>query len=114
MDQIDEKGRFLKGCKGGPGRPEGSRNKLTEQFFVDLHGVWQAEGKSAIEAMAKDRPADFVRVVASQMPKEMTLKTPLVDLSDDELADLIQVVRHLTAQLPGGPAGQGTEQETRH
>ena len=110
----NEKGQFEVGHIGMGGRPEGSRNKLTEQFYIDLHGAWKTHGASAIEQMAKDKPGDFVRCVASQMPKELTVKTPLVDLSDDEIADLIQVVRHLTAQLPGSPTDQGAETTTRH
>ena len=108
-------GQFLQGESGNPkGRQEGCRNKLTEAFYVDLHEAWKAKGASAIDKMIEERPGDFVRVVASQMPKEMTIKTPLVDLSDDEIADLIQVVRHLTAQLPGSPTDPGAETETRH
>ena len=34
---IDEKGRFLKGTIGGPGRPKGSRNKLGEEFIQALY-----------------------------------------------------------------------------
>jgi hypothetical protein len=33
----DKSGRYLKGMQGGPGRPIGSRNKLTEHFLADLH-----------------------------------------------------------------------------
>ena len=35
----DDRGRYLKGMPGGPGRPRGSRNKLTEDFFADLHAA---------------------------------------------------------------------------
>jgi hypothetical protein len=31
----DERGRRLKGFSGGPGRPLGSRNKLSEDFLRD-------------------------------------------------------------------------------
>jgi hypothetical protein len=31
----DERGRYLKGIAGGPGRPAGSRNRLTEDFLGD-------------------------------------------------------------------------------
>ena len=110
----NEKGQFEVGHIGMGGRPEGSRNKLTEAFYVDLHEAWKAKGAAAIDKMIEERPGDFVRVVASQMPKELTVKTPLVDLSDDEIADLIQVVRHLTAQLPGSPADPGSSEATRH
>ena len=111
---TDEKGRFVTGCKGGPGRPEGSRNKLTEQFYVDLYGAWQKHGAAAITEMIKDRPGDFVRCVASQMPKEMTIRTPLADMSDAELSDLITAVRTLTAQFPGESTTPGTATSTRH
>ena len=32
----DERGRYLKGIAGGPGRPLGSRNKLRDDFFADM------------------------------------------------------------------------------
>ena len=35
----DERGHYLKGMAGGPGRPLGSRNKLSEDFLRDLHGA---------------------------------------------------------------------------
>ena len=35
-DRDPKTGRFLKGGKGGPGRPKGSRSKLSEDFFKAL------------------------------------------------------------------------------
>jgi Family of unknown function (DUF5681) len=52
------------------GRPKGSRNKLSEEFFQDLCDVWKAFGKPALETMAMLYPVEFVRLVASLMPKE--------------------------------------------
>ena len=44
--------------------------------------------------MAKDRPADFCRMVASLMPKELKVtENPLADLSDSELQAFIDVCR---------------------
>jgi hypothetical protein len=43
----DERGRYLKGIAGGPGRPPGSRNRLTEDFVGDLHAAWQERGREA-------------------------------------------------------------------
>ena len=45
----DERGRYLKGIAGGPGRPAGSRNKLTEEFLGDLHAAWHEHGREAID-----------------------------------------------------------------
>lgn len=111
--EKDEKGRFLSGNNGGPGRPKGSRNKLTEAFWDDLHAAWTKQGKDAIDRMIAEKPGDFVRVVASQMPKELNVNTsPLNDLSDDELAGLLDAVRGLVASARG--SGDRTEAETRH
>jgi hypothetical protein len=59
------------GQSGNPkGRPKGSRNKLSEEFFRDLCDAWQAFGKPALETMAMLYPVEFVRLVASLMPRE--------------------------------------------
>src|SRR5215468_2892278 len=67
------------GQSGNPkGRPKGSRNKLSEEFFRDLCDAWEAFGKPALETMAMLYPVEFVRLAASLMPKELEAPTPLV------------------------------------
>jgi hypothetical protein len=42
----DERGRYLKGMPGGPGRPLGSRNKLTEDFLGDCTPLgWNVDAR---------------------------------------------------------------------
>jgi hypothetical protein len=60
----DERGRYLKGIAGGPGRPAGSRNKLTEDFLGDLHAAWQEHGREAIDRVIDERPEAFLAIVA--------------------------------------------------
>jgi len=60
----DERGCDLKGIAGGPGRPAGSRNRLTEDFLGDLHAAWQAHGREAIDRVVAQRPDVFLTIVA--------------------------------------------------
>ncbi len=92
----DEHGRFIIPPKS-PGRPKGSRNKLTEDFLSDVLDAWQTSGKAAITSMIEEKPGDFVKMVAGLVPKEATLNINSTDdLSDAELAERI---RAITAQL---------------
>jgi len=64
--------QFKPGQSGNPkGRPKGSRNKLSEDFFRDLSEAWTAFGKPALMTAAWMHPLEFVRVVAQLMPKDV-------------------------------------------
>ena len=82
--------QFKPGQSGNPkGRPQGSRNKLSEEFVADLHAAWQLFGRPALMTTALTEPSVFVRVVASLMPKELEATKTVVHadrMSDDELA----------------------------
>lgn len=75
---------FEKGNPGGPGRPKGSRNKLSEDFLRDAHNAWQDHGVQALKVMAQDEPAKFVQVIASIVPKQ----------------DQLDIVHHMVARMP--------------
>ena len=81
------------GQSGNPkGRPQGSRNKLSEEFFRDLCDAWQAFGKPALMTAAWTHPVEFVRVVASLIPRELEATATVVHaerMSDDELEAII-------------------------
>ena len=90
MPDKPHSGAFVKGQKGGPGRPKGSRNRLGENFLADMQAAWEAKGADVIHTVIAERPQDFLKVVASLMPKELLVKTePLEEMTDAELADLI-------------------------
>jgi hypothetical protein len=82
------------GQSGNPkGRPQGSRNKLSEEFFRDLCDAWQAFGKPALMTAAWQNPIDFVRVVAQLMPKDVGVTVANIRaerMSTDELEALIE------------------------
>jgi len=82
---------------GNPGKPKGAKHKLQESFVKDVYAAWKERGAAAVNAMIDEKPGDFVKVVASLIPKEATLNiNDHSELTDDELADRI---RSLAAQL---------------
>ena len=70
--QRGEKGQLKPGSVLNPlGRPKSARSKLSESFLVDLHDVFLERGKAAIEEVCKDKPAEFLRVIAQLLPKQL-------------------------------------------
>jgi len=64
---------FKPGQSGNPaGRPKGARSKLGEAFIDALLKDWETNGIQAIIDMRDDKPADYVKVVASLLPKEVS------------------------------------------
>lgn len=69
----NQDGTFVAGVSGNPaGRPKGSRNKLTEDFFKALAEDFAKHGAQAIIAMRDDKPNEYAKMVAGLMSKEVT------------------------------------------
>lgn len=102
--------QFKPGHPGGPGRPKGSRNKLTEAFIADVFEKWERSGGASLDVI---EPVDLVRVVASLVPKqtEQTDTTPFGELTDDESAAVGELLAALRAtEVDARPVGEAAEQ----
>lgn len=76
------------GQSGNPaGRKKGSRNQLATDFVADLHKDWQEHGFTALAAAREQKPADYLKVIASVLPRD--IKVSLEDLSNGELSTRI-------------------------
>jgi hypothetical protein len=82
---------------GNPGRPKGSRNKLGEAFIADLYSHWQKHGMDAIERVASKRPQDYLKVIASILPKDLHVRVGQYDELSDE--QLVSRIRQLDARI---------------
>src|SRR5262249_46214732 len=72
-------------------RAKGARNKISTAFLNDLLEEWHEGGKEAMRIMRLERPAEFVKVVASVLPKELSIEVgPLQEIPDDKLIEYIE------------------------
>ena len=71
------------------GRPKGSRNRLGEDFLRALTDDFEQHGVEAIEAVRLESPKDYLKVIASLLPRGVELDV-MVDASPELRAELAQ------------------------
>lgn len=94
---------------GNPGRPKGARSKLGEEFLQDMLADWAENGKAVIETVRAEKPEQYLKVVASILPKEMNLRVnDFDDLTDEQLARQLASIATQLANA-GFSIGEGVE-----
>ncbi len=74
------------------GRPRVYRERLTHAFLENLNADFEKHGPAVIEAVRTNEPAQYLKVVASLVPKEIELTRSLSGLDDDKLIAAIELV----------------------
>jgi hypothetical protein len=108
-----EKFKWEPGKSANPnGRPKGSRNKLGEEFIAAMHADFEQHGADTIKRVREERPADYVKVIAGILPKELNVTTnALEELSDDDLAAGIAALQSV---LAAHEDADGSAEKTKH
>lgn len=85
---------FKPGQSGNPlGRPKGSRNRLSEDFISALSDDFAEHGKAVIEAVRAESPVDYIKVVASLAPKQVTIQDDTLErMSDIEIVNALAAI----------------------
>ena len=88
----DQFGRFLKGHDIR--REPGSRNRLQKNVIDSFLESFETNGKMALEILFKEKPVDYLRLIASVLPKEfLVAEASLGDLTDEEVAEALATIR---------------------
>ena len=85
---------FQPGQSGNPkGRAPGSRNRLGEAFIEALYADFREHGVETIAKVREEKPDQYLRLVASLMPKDLNISVnPMDDWTDDELSAVIRAL----------------------
>ena len=90
---------------GHSGRPKGTRDtraRLTKQMFEDMLEHWnqpvkpdstRRKGPAALELCHKESPGEYLRLIASVMPKEFVVETAMAELDDGDVDELLLRLR---------------------
>lgn len=99
------------GVSGNPaGRPKGSRNKLGEAFVQALHDDFSKHGVQVIETVRLEKPDQYLKVVASLLPKQVEIKEGAFDgVSDEQLTALVAAARSALGIAEGSGSREGAE-----
>ncbi len=74
------------------GRPQQSKDRITQAFLYDLAEDYTAHGKTVIAAAREADPVRYLNIVAALVPKEFHIKAPLSGYDDERLTAAIEVI----------------------
>jgi hypothetical protein len=106
-------GQFGTGWQGGPGRPIGMRNRLSESALAALGADFAEHGPEVIKQVRETRPHHYLSIIASLLPRQLQVErsSPLAELTDDELTLIEETLRAGRAQLVPEPDPEDTKQQ---
>ncbi len=98
--------------KGHPGRPKGTRNKITKAFLKALAADFKEHGKSVIERVRKESPEVYIRLAAQLVPKDIDVRhsgdvtVQVVNYSEADEYQPVNVTQRKEEKLNGDTAAR--------
>ena len=92
------------------GRPIGARNRITNALLTKLADDFDMHGDAVIKIARIEKPVEYLKIVASLLPKELAINDAKVgDMSEEEIAGLLEMVRELRAKTAQAQAEPVTD-----
>lgn len=83
-------------------RPKGSKTRLAKQVYDDLFAHWNepvapgsdlTKGREALQNLYLEKPGEYLRLVASTLPRDLVIENVVSEMSDDELDRALEFIR---------------------
>ncbi len=98
---------FKQGVSGNPhGNRHHSRHLLNQEFIQALLLHFRQHGKKAIEKVAREQPASYLKILGLLVPREHKVehRNPVKELSDEQLEAAIEYIEAALAAKAGDQA----------
>jgi hypothetical protein len=98
---------FKQGVSGNPhGNRHRTRHLLNQEFMQALLLHFRQHGKKAIEKVAREQPASYLKILGLLVPREHKVEhsNPLKDLTDEQLEAMIEYIETSLAAQADAPA----------
>jgi hypothetical protein len=91
-----------------PFDPSALRGALSKRFLQALADDFARHGARTFRMLRRHRRQDYLKLIAALLPKEYRIKEiELAEISDEELAAMLDMLRKLTGQQEQKPQDQG-------
>ena len=95
---------FKPGVSGNPhGNRHRTRHLLNQEFMQALLLHFRQHGKKAIEKVARNQPAVYVKILALLVPREMQIEQTnrIKQMTDEEIEQAIEAIQTMLAARGG-------------
>src|SRR5262245_4745803 len=98
--------------KGQGGRRRGARQRISTALLESIAKDFDEHGEETVNITRVERPVEYLRIVASLIPRELEITVgPLQEISDQELELLIEDARKQHRVIDVAPANPDSRED---
>jgi hypothetical protein len=104
---MERKMTFQQGVSGNPhGSRHRTRHLLNQEFMQALLLNFRHQGKKAIEKVARNQPAAYLKILALLVPRELKVEQSqgVKAMSDEQIEEAIELIQNMLAARAGEAA----------